>query len=371
MRVQTECGVQIGLVTQIAEQQIFDDKIVQLLMELGVPFKPSKQIGAFSLPGQVVRSALALRRFAKTNPSRNIYVRGVWGAYSYLLAYPLGGPQLIYDFRGDVETEFSYRKRRRLKTWMLSRLVGRAIRAADVTICTSKPGARLLELRYGAKPSTVIPSCVDTRRYATSPRAIRAARSKLGYANDDIVFVYSGGVSRYQMIQEMIDIWATFQDDPKIKFLLLTNQAPTPIASHFDISAITPARLRCTTVSRDQIPSFLSASDVGFMLREEHPVNRVASPVKLGEYLACGLPVVTSPGIGDASDIVASRRLGALVSPSETRASSMTIRKLVTQLKQSREDWRFRAKKAALELFDWRVHIPAWKQLLEMCDPHD
>ncbi len=220
MRVQTECGVKIGLVTQIAEQQTFDDRIVQLLMELGVPFEPSTQLGRGGLPGQVVRSALALRRFAKVNPSRNIYVRGVWGAYSYLLAYPFGGPRLIYDFRGDVETEFSYRKRRHWKAWVLSRLVGRAIRAADITICTSKPAAKLLELRYGARPSTVIPSCVDTRRYYTNPSAIQAARSKLGYAHDDIVFVYSGGISRYQMIQEMIDIWATLQDDPKIKFLV-------------------------------------------------------------------------------------------------------------------------------------------------------
>ncbi len=36
-------------------------------------------------------------------------------------------------------------------------------------------------------------------------------------------------------------------------------------------------------------------------------------PTKIGEYLACGLPVIASHGIGDWDDIVTKERVGVLI----------------------------------------------------------
>jgi glycosyltransferase involved in cell wall biosynthesis len=38
-----------------------------------------------------------------------------------------------------------------------------------------------------------------------------------------------------------------------------------------------------------------------------------ASPTKIGEYWACGLPVVTTPGVGDTDDLIERFRCGVIV----------------------------------------------------------
>jgi hypothetical protein len=73
--------------------------------------------------------------------------------------------------------------------------------------------------------------------------------------------------------------------------------------------------LRCVVkrARPDEMPAFLSAADAGLSFRVTAPSQRAASPIKNGEYLACGLPVVTTPGAGDSSDMIARRRVGVVL----------------------------------------------------------
>jgi glycosyltransferase involved in cell wall biosynthesis len=48
-------------------------------------------------------------------------------------------------------------------------------------------------------------------------------------------------------------------------------------------------------------------------MRHDTTVNNVASPVKVAEYLACGLPVILTRGIGDYSDMLPDAGVGVLV----------------------------------------------------------
>ena len=43
-----------------------------------------------------------------------------------------------------------------------------------------------------------------------------------------------------------------------------------------------------------EVPKYLNAADVAFLIRDNHEMNAVASPTKLAEYLSCGLPVISS-----------------------------------------------------------------------------
>ena len=56
----------------------------------------------------------------------------------------------------------------------------------------------------------------------------------------------------------------------------------------------------------------MAAADAAVILRAPDLVNRVSCPVKVGEYLAAGLPLVISPGIGDLSDLVDHHGLGVV-----------------------------------------------------------
>ena len=56
--------------------------------------------------------------------------------------------------------------------------------------------------------------------------------------------------------------------------------------------------------SKEDLPAVYEAADLGLILRDDSPVNRVACPTKLAEYLFFGLiPVVRSPRLGDFQEL--------------------------------------------------------------------
>ena len=48
-------------------------------------------------------------------------------------------------------------------------------------------------------------------------------------------------------------------------------------------------------------------------MRDNVLVNNVASPVKVAEYLACGLPIIMTKGIGDYSEDLNREGIGLLL----------------------------------------------------------
>jgi glycosyltransferase involved in cell wall biosynthesis len=56
--------------------------------------------------------------------------------------------------------------------------------------------------------------------------------------------------------------------------------------------------------------------------------------VKNGEYLACGLPVVSTPGVGDYSNLIADQRVGVVVesfSSEDLRRYASSLRDLLSE----------------------------------------
>lgn len=361
LKVLRASGTQVGLVCTVQNYLRFEEVAAEFLRDCQVPFTTIPHRG---LVNNLVSGALAMRRFNRMYPSLNIYARGIWGSLTHWMAFPIGGPTLIYDFRGDLIAEASARRNRPIQQLLLRRLTRRAIRHADQLLCISHPAAELLAREYGRTGATVIPSSVDCGRFHEAQTQREAIRKNLGVGENELLLVYSGGLNRYQMVPEMLRLWASLVKTAGVHFLLLSNQQP--IAGQFSgLGGMTaPENLIVKSVAREEVPAFLAASDVGFLLRQDDPVNHVASPVKFGEYLASGLAVVTSPKLGDVSQLVVERNLGILVSPEDIEESVGLTSKFLNVVIQDREGYRNRSQQAAAELFDWSTQIATWRQLL-------
>jgi glycosyltransferase involved in cell wall biosynthesis len=64
-------------------------------------------------------------------------------------------------------------------------------------------------------------------------------------------------------------------------------------------------------LQREEIPGYLSAADIGFVAVRQRPSKKYCSPIKTGEYLSCGLPVIVPLGISD--DVATMTELGVCI----------------------------------------------------------
>jgi glycosyltransferase involved in cell wall biosynthesis len=118
----------------------------------------------------------------------------------------------------------------------------------------------------------------------------------------------------------------------------------------------------CAVRSAD-VPMYLSAADAGIAFYKPTLSRLATSPVKLAEYLACGLPVVINAGVGDSDTLIGNERVGAVVKrfeEAEYRKAISTIDGMVCVA------GRQRARQVAERLFDVRgVGVERYARLYE------
>jgi len=365
IRVQSEHGISIGLVAAAADEEHFRKTIVPVLDAAGVK---RKILSGDNLASILARSVKSVRALRKEYGGRSVYVRGMLGAIVHAIAFPVGGPRLVYDFRGDGVAESEYRGRGKFRRTIIDLLVRLSLCRASAISCVSNGAASVLADRYGRHEVSVIPSCVDFDRIGFNPETRNAVRKELDLQPTDIVLAYIGGVSRYQQIPQMLQAWRTLSKDNDLKFLLLTNNTPTPDGAAPEKNEAPAGTIIRRGLSRDEVTNYMMAADVGFMLRESHPLNSVASPVKFAEYLSAGLAVVTSPGLGDVSSLIVDRSLGVLVDPDDETDILDKSRELLSSIRSDRDAFRQRSINAVRELLDWKAHLSTWRDLLDLPD---
>jgi glycosyltransferase involved in cell wall biosynthesis len=190
------------------------------------------------------------------------------------------------------------------------RLESRLLRGADHIISLTEAGkVQLLtrpELQSHAPPITVIPCCVDFAHFPLATvRARAAARNRLGIATDASVLAYLGSLGSWYMLDEMLDFFSVYETRYRdSKFLFITPDSPGAIATAAAARGIDPDRLIIRSASREEVPSLMSAGDLGVFFIEPVFSKTASSPTKMGEMLAVGLPILTNAGVGDVEAIV-------------------------------------------------------------------
>lgn len=305
--------------------------------------------------------ATALRRMRRMANIRFAYVRGLWGPLVLALA---SGRRMsyVYDVRGAVGDETSSVGAARIKRAFYDAIENWGIHGAAVVTAVSTPLAELVQSRYGVRVAAVIPCCIDVAALPPA-ESLRAMRSALGFRDEHIVLVYSGGLSHYQQVPAMLGLWKTLLDDLDLRFLLLTNEAPHSAPAAMGSLRTFGERLVHRKLPRHDVFTALASCDIGFMLRDARELNRVASPVKFPEYLAAGLAVVGSPGTGDVSELIVAHDLGALVDPANIPAGTVALRSLIERVRRERVQSAARARALVSVRYDWAAHAATFRTI--------
>lgn len=205
------------------------------------------------------------------------------------------------DFGGWSADGLAYR--------MLRDLEASAVRGADAVLTRSSKAVDILLARAGPGMDrarfTVVGNGRDEKLFQPALASEREAmRAELKIPTMAPLLAYAGSLGHQYCLPEMLAFFrAVRQRRPDSRLLLLTGateEAEQLLAGQPDLrQACTVLRLLPGDVARH-----LAACDLGLALRRPSFSMQAVAPIKLGEYLLCGLPVLASLGIGDTAAVI-------------------------------------------------------------------
>ena len=216
--------------------------------------------------------------------------------------------KLVFDADGlplEERIDFSGLSPRSLQYTFLKKEETKLLLNADAVLTRSKKAMKIHQNTIGGKDLekfSVVTNGRDTNFFKPNVVARNNVRWELKIKENTTLFVYCGSLGPQYSWDEMIAIFEkSHQKNSNSKFLILTGNLEY---AHKRIPADLKNFIIVKNVPFEQVPTYLSAADVAFALREPKHSMIAISPIKLGEYLLMGIPTIASKGIGDSENLL-------------------------------------------------------------------
>lgn len=253
----------------------------------------------------VATGGATLLRLRLTRGLRVVHARGyVAGLMAWMLKKTTG-VQFVFDMRGFWPEERVdgglWRADSRLYR-VVKVLERRFLRDADHIVVLTERARAELRRRGVRPPVTVVPTCVDLERF--QPAATRPVAP---------TFVYAGSLGTVYPLDAMLAfVQRARAREPRARLLLVTRAERDFVSGALAVSGLDGA-VTVDAAAHAEIPALLGGASVGLAFYRPGSSRQATCPTKVGEYLACGLPVVVSAGVGDMDELIAGHRTGVVV----------------------------------------------------------
>lgn len=244
----------------------------------------------------VLAGRRALVRAARLGAPEILHVRSYVPALIALTAGPMRSSKLLFDIRGfwaDERVEGGLWRRGtlyRVAKWCERRFFSKA----DAVVTLTRASVPTIREWTGERHVSVevIPTCVDLQRFGKRPR-----RSTGPHA------IWCGSIGT----------WYRFDLAPR--FVAALSLPLTVLTKQSDLARQLlggyPAAVE--SAPPEDIPALLFEGDIGLCLIASSFSKTASAPTRFAEYLAAGMPVVVTPGVGDLPSIVTEERVGTVL----------------------------------------------------------
>jgi glycosyltransferase involved in cell wall biosynthesis len=268
--------------------------------------RPSVPATAFD----ILAGALYAARLARRERIQVLHARSHVPVAMALLARRFVRCLTVFDVRGLLAEEYEDAGLWRagsLPFRAIKRLERAGLRRADrVVVLTRRMREWLSEQGLAeAEKVEVIPCCVDFSRYEAAGDEEKSERFEV---------VYAGSVVGLYLLEEMARFFlAVRAQRPGAFFRVLTTSPAGETAERLRRAGLSDEDFAVGRARADEVPRLLARARLGVSFRKATFSQIAASPTKIPEYLAAGLPVVGNRGIGDTDELVERARVGVLV----------------------------------------------------------
>ena len=301
-----------------------------------------------------------------------VHVRGITSGMMIIFLSKIFKLQILFDMRGLLAEEYvggglwkedslSFKLVKKAERHMLET-------ASAITVLTKKHfelNKSLGYLKNAVTPMDVVPCCVDMNRFYYDPKKESDFRRTHGL-DDKLILMYPGKIGTFYFIDEMLFF---FKEMTSVMgnaiFVILTGDDITPVlekARAIDIKEDNLMAIK--NVPFEEIPNYLRIADAGIFFI--NPYKKIgSSPIKMGEFLASGVPVIINPGVGDTEELVLENRVGIVVRDFNQRDYKMAIGHIL-KLKEEGEALRIRCRETAGKYLSLDDAVTKYARLYEI-----
>ena len=166
-------------------------------------------------------------------------------------------------------------------------------------------------------PISVIPCCVDMEKFKLEKidQTLKLQlRKDLGLENAGYVLAYLGSLGTWYMLEEMLDFFKVLLTrKPNAKLLFVTNNPLEGIMTAVESRGIDKNAVLVTKSPFEKVPTYLSLADSSIFFIKPAYSKKGSSPIKQGELMSMGIPVVCNANVGDTEWIVRKYGSGIVV----------------------------------------------------------
>ena len=213
---------------------------------------------------------------------------------------------------------------------------------------------------------TVIPCCADFEHFSVQTKQTKAKiKKQLEISENSLVFGYLGSVGSMYLLEDYLRfielIHLKYQSrDIDIFGLIITNDLQKAQDAKNNILPIDlKEKTLVLSASREEVPKLLHSLDVLISFITSTYARQGASPTKIAESFACGIPIISNKGIGDVEDQVNAINGGKIINDT----SIESLKKIILDLDQILLLDRKKIRSKAKELLSLNVAIGRYKDV--------
>ena len=212
-------------------------------------------------------------------------------AVDFIKIYFKGYKNIIYWMQGLDSEESFMRNGSKLRCFVLDLITKFSMKNALAIFYVSEEMKKYAENKFhiSTDEKSFIMPCFNVSR----TEALQKDESK--YKKN--IFTYVGSLSKWQCFEETIDFYKQIEkidSNAELKIFTFAEEEAKKIVASKEIK-----NCIVTSVSPDKMTEALADVKFGFVLRENEPVNRVATPTKLSSYLSAGVIPIFSKYVKD------------------------------------------------------------------------
>lgn len=312
-------------------------------------------------PALIGWGALESIRYARRQRIEAFMPRSLVPAAMTLLAGRMGCDRpVIFDadgFMADERVDFAGWSRNGLPYRALRAVERRLAEEARSIVVRTRHAREILSERVADTQTDtvrrrihVIPNLKDERVFHPASEEERlATRKTLGVPQDALLLVSAGSLAPHYHPDKQAAIVRRLLDGGDDAYWLVLTGHQHVAADAAKRHRLPGKRVIIDRVAASEVPPLLAAADVGMAIREPAFSQLAVCPIKVGEYLLCGTPVLATAGVGDVETYI-NERSGLLLNGLGDEEIDKSCR-WISSVRSRRESLRHSARAIGLSYF--------------------